>query len=367
MRRLARLCLLLAAVANAAATAWVLSQNPFAAAFVMRTDGELRRALERAMAGKVTGEWLLPRLEVALAEGDRDRLEMLAGLAATHGIALSPETLDRIGRELAPPDLVGRAVECAACAWDVRACPSLRFIAACALPVELTPAGDANALRRQAAHWIAGEEVDEIETGLALLGLGATASVVVSGGSSAVVKAGASVARLARRMGSLSPGLTQLLREAAEVPVRWDRVAPLVSGRVPLDEVVDLSRLARLGDVAGEVGSVAMRTSPAEALVLLRHVDSAEDAARLARLSAVTGPETRATIEVLGKARAFRALVRVSDLALAAIGLVALLVAQVGAALASLLLAALRAALRPRPVARPRKPRHDRPAMGGRG
>jgi hypothetical protein len=367
MRRLARLCLVLAAVANAAATAWVLSQNPFASAVVMRTDGELRRALERAMARTVTGEWLLPRLEVALAEGDRDRLEMLAGLAATHGIALPPGILEQIGRELAPPDFAERAAECAACAWDVRTCPSLRFIAACALPVELTPAGDANALRRQAALWIAGEEVDGIETGLALVGLGATAAVLVSGGSGAVVKAGATVARLARRMGSLSPGLTRLLREAAEVPVRWDRVAPLLSGRAALDEVVDLSRLFRLGEVAGEIGSLAMRTSPAEALVLLRHVDSAEDAARLARLSAVTGPETRAAIEVLGKARAFRALVRVSDLALAAIGLVALLAAQIGSALLSLLLAVLRRALAPRPVARPRKPRHDRAAMGGSG
>ena len=68
---------------------------------------------------------------------------------------------------------------------------SLSLVAACALPGERTPLGDANALRRQAMARADGEGMDGVETALALVGPGATAVAVVSGGSSAVLKGGA--------------------------------------------------------------------------------------------------------------------------------------------------------------------------------
>jgi hypothetical protein len=367
MRRLAFLSLLLLSLATGAASLWALSQNPFAQPVVERTGDALRLALDRAMARALPPDALVARIGQALAEGDRDRVAMLADLAAREGVVLPP-AMAEAARQLAEgPALLDSVADCGACAWDVRACASLKLIAACALPVELTPLGDANALRRQAMHWAEGEEVDGVETGLALVGLGATAVVVVSGGSSAVLKGGATVARLARRMGTLSPGLTRILREAADVPVAWERVLPYLAGGVPFDAVVDTARLGRLGRVAGDLGEVARHTSPAEALVLMRHVETAEDAARLARLSAVAGRDTRVTLEVLGPARAFRAMVRVTDLALATIGLVAAFVAQVGMLAVSLALSLARRLLRPRPVARRPFPRHDRAAMGGGG
>ena len=367
MRRLAYLSLLLMSLATGAASLWALAQNPFAQPLVARTADELRLALDRQMARALPPEALIARLEQALSEGDRDRAGMLADLAGRQGVAL-PAAKAEAARQLAEgPGLLDGVAECGACAWDVRSCASLKLIAACALPVELTPLGDANALRRQAMHWAEGEEVDGLETGLALVGLGATAVVVVSGGASAGLKGGATGARMARRMGTLSPGLTRTLRETADVPVVWSAAVPYLAGRVPLDAVVDTARLGRLGRVAGDPGEVARHTSAAEALVLLRHVETAEDAARLARLSAVAGRDTRLTLEVLGPARAFRALTRVTDLALATIGLVAAFVAQVGMLAVSAALGLARRSLRPRPVARRTFPRHDRAAVGGGG
>ena len=42
------------------------------------------------MAREITPEWLLPRLEAALESADRDRVEMLAGLARNHEVPLRP-------------------------------------------------------------------------------------------------------------------------------------------------------------------------------------------------------------------------------------------------------------------------------------
>lgn len=351
MRRLARAALTGMTLATGGATAATLTLNPFAQPLVERGTGEVRVALERAMAREVTAAWLAPRIEAALAEGDRDRLEMLASLANRYGAGLAPEMWARIDAALAPPPLAERASDCAACAVEIESCATLSELAACALPFEMTVAGDVNALRRQAQVALGGGEVDRLEAGLALVGIGATLAVLATGGASYVLKAGATSLRLARRMGALTPGFGRVLGEAADLPVDWRAV--LRGGT--LAEITDIPKLERLARIAGDVGTIRTNTSAAEALVLLRHVESAEDAARLARLSAAAGPETRATMEVLGKTRAFRALTRVSESFLAALALVTVLAAQLG--MLALSLAGRRLF---RPVARRGKPGHDR-------
>jgi hypothetical protein len=309
---------------------------------VERSADEFSRHVERAMAREVTPAWLLPRLDAALAEDDRDRIAMLADLALDHGIPLDPSTRTRVDAALAGPGLLDGAAGCATCAIDIRSCESLAQIGACAIPFELTPFGDLNALRRQSTAWLYGGEVDEIETGLALAGLAAAGAVVVSGGGGYVVKGGLSALRAARRMGALTPAFARGLGDAADLPVNWGAVLRAA----PLDDITDTARLGRLTRIAGDLAIVAGRTSPAEALVLLRHVETAEDAARLARTADALGPETRVAMEVLGPARVFRSLTRVSDLALLTVSLLTALAVQIGGLCVSLALRKARRALR---------------------
>ncbi len=342
IRTAARATLAAASLATCGASVWALSQNPFAAPIVERSSAEVRMAVEQAMAREVTPAWLLPRLDAALAEDDRDRIAMLADLAATHGIPLDPAMQARVDAALTAPGFLEGASDCATCAIDIRSCESLPQIAACAIPFELTPFGDLNALRRQSTAWLYGEDVDEIETGLALAGLAATGAVVVSGGSSYVVKGGLSALRAARRMGALTPGFTRVLGEAADLPVNWGAVLRAA----PLSEITDTARLARLTGIGEDLAVVLARTSPADTLVLLRHVETAEDAARLARTADALGPQTRVAMEVLGPARVFRSLTRVSDLALLTVGLLTALLVQIGGLCVSLALRTVRHALR---------------------
>lgn len=331
-------------------TGAVLQQSPFTAPFVERSTSDARLALERAMARSVTPEWLLPRLEEALAGGDRDRVAMLAELAREYAITLPAPLPDQIAAfEAAHGGWLRGGLDCALCAYDILSCPSLTLIASCAVPVELTPLGDVNALRRAAMAALADQEVDQIEVGLAMVGLGATGLVVISGGSSVTIKAGATMLRMARRLGTLTPAFIRSLRTASDIPVAWARVPDFALGRAPLSTVTDTARLSDLGRLAQNVGAIGRNTSTADALVLLRHVDSAEDAARMARLSATAGPGTRRSVEVLGKTRAFRALTRLSNAAIAALALIYAFVLQI------LILAGswaggklLRAATRPR-------------------
>lgn len=300
----------------------VLYQSPFTAPLIERATADARLVLERETARTVTLEWLLPRLNEALAQDDRDRVAMLKDLAQDHAITLPEPLPERIAVfEAANDGWFRSTADCALCAYDILACRSIPLIAACAVPVELTPLGDINALRRAAMAALADQEVDQLEVGLAVVGLGASGLVVVSGGSTVTIKAGATMLRLARRLGTLRPEMMRSLRAASDIPLVWSRLPDFALGRAPLTAVTDTARLSDLGRLSQNVGVIGRNTSTADVLVLLRHVDNADDVARLARLSDAAGPHTRRTLEVLGKARAFRALVRLSDAAVMALAL----------------------------------------------
>ena len=341
---LARLALTLAALATAAANGWALSQHPFAAPMKERTAAEVRVALDRALAGEVDAAWLEPRLAAAVEAGDADEAEVLLRLAGMRG--LDPEGAEP-ARALVEARTGWRG--CGACALNPAACATMRQLAACSLPVELTPVGDVNALRRAGAAWMAEDEIDRIDVALALVGLTATGAIIVSGPGGAMAKAGATLMRVARKAGRVGLALERSLGAAAKGAVRWDRLGDLARGRRGVDEVVDGARLAVLSGAASDVARMAKAAGPGEAIALVRHADDPADLARLARVTEAAGDGTRPAIRALGPARVLRTLSRVGEMALLAIGLLTLLAAQA----VSLLLWLLRRALRQPRGARP--------------
>jgi len=338
--RAARAVLLLWSAATIAAAGWAVSQNPFASAMVARSAEDAAAALDRAVARTVDAEWLTPRLEAAVAAGDPDEADVLLRLGDAHGVAVpddiraAAEAVGDRGRGLAA---------CGTCALDSGACADLAQLAVCNLSVEMTTLGDLNALRRGLGDHMAGTPVDRVDVGLGLLGLGATGAIVVSGGTGAGVKVGASFLRLARRADLLSPGLRASVDDAVRGAVRWNEAGRAVRGEVAPAALLDTARTARAGAIARDAARLAWNTSPADGLALMRLADDPAELAGLARLSDAAGAATRPGVRAIGKARALRTLARVSDLALAAVGLLALAAAQIGALLAMLLRRALRA------------------------
>jgi hypothetical protein len=293
---------------------WIASTNPFVRPLVSATSDEVVRSLNVAMQGTVTRDWFDRELALAVQAEDLDRVEIVTKSALRQGIVPTEEQARAIEalRE-AETGLLVQARDCAICIADITNCPSMRHLAFCAIPFELTPAGDINALRRAALDYVGGNEVNRLELSLALVGLGATGLALASGGTSLSIKAGATVLRLGRKLGTLSPVFLMRLGEMADIPVNVSALPGLIRGSRPLDDVTDTAQLAALGAVAADLGRIAGRTSLADTVVLLRHVETPGDAARLARLAETTGPETRRIVEVIGPGRAIRATLRISD------------------------------------------------------
>lgn len=328
---------------------WGLSQNPFAQPLLQRSTQSLTQTLEARFHRQFTPDWLETQLQNALEAEEPQRVLWLADLAVAEGRPLPAALLPQIEKIRQQEEALGKTTtDCLRCAWEPAQCERLSHLALCAVPLELSPLGDLNGLRRQGMNYASGTEVDQLELGLSLVGLAATGAILATGGSSALIKAGTGSLRLAKRIGSLPPALARSLTEAADLPIHW----PAVLRAAPLEEITDTAKLARLSGMANDLGRIAKNTSTAETLVLMKHLDTPEDITRMARLSEAAGAKTLSRVEVLGKARAFRALTKVSELAIATAMALWAAVVQVLMLLAS----GVGRLLLPKPKPRPRQP-----------
>jgi len=102
--------------------------------------------------------------------------------------------------------------------------------------------------------------VDRIDVTLAAVGLGATALAPLTGGSSFTIKIGATVLKVARKMGRVSEELGRILAKASRAPIRWNKMDEFVkTGK--LAAITDVRHLDEIGDIAGNIGTVSKHSS----------------------------------------------------------------------------------------------------------
>lgn len=322
-----------------------IAENPLLRPFVDRSADEIVAATDRLMAQDATPEKLATILNQRLAERPRNwvALQALAGLYAERGLPLPPPYLAAWDED---NSLWAQAGECASCAYDPAVC-SLSNVLICQVPIALTPIADLSGVTRAGMAYAAGDPVDQIDLALSVVGLGATAAILASGGSSVLVKAGASTAKLARRMGRLSPRLTTLAADSMRVGVDWAAL-PAARSVDDLRLLVRADAFAPLTAIAADLERLRLATDLPHALHLLPLIDDAADARRLSNAAEALGPRVIARAEVLGKARLLRATVRVSNVTTALIAGFFGLAVWLASALAGLVQGALLRSLRSR-------------------
>lgn len=319
LRGLTRLILLLvlaASLAGTTLTAARIAANPLVAPFAEATAAQIIAATDRMLAEAATPATLQAHITNRLAETPRNwlALDALLDLANERGLPLPEDLTDAV--QIAREDdhsYYATVTACAACAYDPAQC-SLNQVMVCQAPVALTPIGDIAGITRAGVAYAAGEDIDQIDLALSVVGLGATAAVLASGGTSAVVKAGASLAKLARKMDRLSPRLVAMASDAVRSGVDWARL-PAVRSLDDLSAAIRADAFTPLTKTLTDLDRVRSATTATTALHLLPLVDDAADARRLANAAEALGPKLAGRAELLGKARLFRATLRLSETA----------------------------------------------------
>ncbi|MDP4892436.1 hypothetical protein [Cypionkella sp.] len=320
-----------------------VAANPALTPLIERSLDEIIAATDRLMARNATEAHLSQLIATRLAESPRNwvALQALHDEATARGFA-TPADYDAARQ--ADSGVVAATGDCLSCIWDIATC-SLSTALICKAPILLTPIEDLRGLAQAGADYASGTPIDQLDLGLSVIGLGATAAIVATGGTSATLKAGTATLRLARGMGRMSPRLARQLGTAFADGIRWSDLPGVRSGD-------DLSRLIRvdvLRPVAAtlsDLGRVAGAAGPVHALHLLPLVDDAADARHLANAAEALGPRTVRQAEVLGKTRLLRATLRISNLGMTLIlglsGLMLSVAALLGSLAQSWLLRALR-------------------------
>lgn len=315
----------IATAVTVAANGWVLAQSPFTAPFRARTEAELSVALDRELQRSVTPPVIEEKIAAALADGSADEAAAILRLADARAVAVLPETRATV---VAAEEAATGWSTCIACAISTEACPDLTRMAACNLPVELTPVGDAKAITRALTDYISGRDIDKIDLSLGVIGLGSTVAILASGGTSYSVKAGATALRVARKSGAISAGLMRELTDLARGALRLDRARDVLRGAAKPSVLIDGRQAARLTEAASAMGRLSAAMPAGDAFAVLRRAENTEDLARIARVADSAGPETRGTFAVLGTSRTLRLAHRLSELTLLALGLLAALLSQ---------------------------------------
>lgn len=316
--------------------AQLLFRVPF---YVEREAGELSRRLDRMIAEEADAEWIHARLGTALARDPRDwsDIDLILEIAGDIGVAPDPALAAQVEQAREKDHAIWRrALRCGACVMNIDRCPDFGTLVLCRIGIELVPVvGDASVLLRNANAWRKNEPVDELETGLAIVGLASTAVAM------APVKAGATATRVALRARLLQPPLVDALtRQGRALALRWDKLGDFVAGRAGLGEIVDSRALAKFRDSVADLGRLRRAAgSNVDALRLLRVVDKPGDAARLARVAEKAGPSrTVKAVRALPKYRVLRVSIRLSDYAIQAIAWAVALAVQLTCMAASVIL-----------------------------
>lgn len=286
-RQTLRRVLTLALLGSLAVTLWngwqILHGWP-GSALAERSAEQIAAAMDRLLARAATADRLTERLDALLARDERSWIEIDAVLAVSRerGIALPAATLAALeAARQADAGPLAFAAHCAACAWDASRC-RIDATLLCQATVAVTPLADLAGIARESGQLARGEEVDRLDLGLSIIGLSATALALPTGGSAALVAAGAKALKMLHRMGRLSPRMTRMLREALDEVVNWQAAGALR----PADllrpaHLTGLVRRDAFGPVAAlvtDMGLTAQRSGFGAAVAIMPRIESAAEA-----------------------------------------------------------------------------------------
>jgi len=329
----------------------MLWASPVTRLYVQNTGADLALALDRVLGEEFGQAWLDQTLTEALEQVPTNWVlaESALELGAQRDLRPSQEAATLLATATErDKNTLGQMSNCVACAAGDESC-RLGDGLVCALGVELTPIGDARVLWNEGHAYANGEEVDDLSVALAGVGLAATVAIVASAGSSAPVKGGVAILRVARKAGSLSPALTARLTRLGSTLVNWQklpRTPRAMLNKGAFQDALNPRVLAESTALVGDLDRIRRAVPAAGALALLPYIDNGQDARRVARLAEAAGAKSVAVMHRLGKARAMRLTAKLSRTGRTLVGLAAAIAAQVLALAAVLAQAVLSGVLR---------------------
>ncbi|HKS87175.1 MAG TPA: hypothetical protein VJR71_16980 [Pseudolabrys sp.] len=252
------------------------------------------RMASRALDNRFDAGVAQREIESALEAGDPDLARSFVSLAAARKVPVDPALDEKVtAAEAEAATLHHRAASFAR--GFVSGEPEDMAGLAGTTVGDLSLFGDVRDALREGRRLASGEKADELMLGLACAGIAITAGTYVTFGAAAPARMGLTLAKIARRTGSISSGF-------AESVGRLVRKAGLSTGEMrTARDAVETGRAGGLVSLAGNIGRIGSAAGGRAALDSLKIAKDPRDIARIVKLSEKEGSRTRAILKVAGR------------------------------------------------------------------
>jgi hypothetical protein len=267
------------------------------------------RIADRALDGQFDAAVAQREIEAALAARDADLAQSFVDLASDRRVAVDPVQVEKVNAATAEAATTRHKVGSFARGLITGEPDDMAALAGTTLG-DLFVFGDIRDALREGKRLVAGEQADELVLGLACVGIAITAGTYATFGAAAPARVGLTLAKAARKTGSLTTEFATNLAPLVRRAVDWGqlrRAATHVSLAGPAlteraaREAVKVERAGGLLQLAGDVGRVERAAGGRAALDGLKIAKEPRDVARVAKLAEKEGSRTRAILKVAGR------------------------------------------------------------------
>ncbi|MBI1204972.1 MAG: hypothetical protein GC182_20915 [Rhodopseudomonas sp.] len=299
---------LLAVVVLAATAVYVVPRGIEAGGLYAIADRPADIA-RHALNGKFDAAVASKEIEAALAEKDSDLAKSFVDLAAARQVTLDPALIAKVDAAVASDASFGHAAKTFGLGL-VTGEPHDAVGMAGTVLGDLFVFGDIRDAAREGTRLATGEKADTTILGLACVGLAITAGTYVTFGAVAPVRAGLTLAKIARKTGRLGGQLADYVGRNLRRAIDWPQLKAAVAGisvtqpQLAIRAVRDAVKVERTGGLmrlARDVGRVETKAGTQAALDSLKVAQSPRDMARIATLAEREGSRTRAILKVVGR------------------------------------------------------------------
>ncbi|OYX80056.1 MAG: hypothetical protein B7Y77_01065, partial [Bradyrhizobium sp. 35-63-5] len=283
----------LLAVAVLAATAvYVVPRGIEAGGLYVITDRPVAIA-SHALDGKFDTALASREIEDALTAKDSDLAKSFVDLAAARHVTLDPALVAKVDAAVANDASFGHAAKNFGLGL-VTGEPHDAVGMAGTVLGDLFVFGDIRDAAREGTRLATGEKADTTILGLACVGLAITAGTYVTFGAAAPVRAGLTLAKIARKTGRLGGQLADYVGRNLRRAIDWPQLKTAVAGmsltqpQLAIRAARDAVKVERAGGLmrlARDVGRVEAKAGTQAALDSLKVAQSPRDMARIATLA----------------------------------------------------------------------------------
>jgi hypothetical protein len=265
--------------------------------------------IDKILQERVTPGYLDIKIEKAIKAENFTEVEMYVGLAEMLHVRLLPSTLQRIRENAGFFQESWRQTKAFASGFASGEAGSIAGLSGSVLS-DMTLYGDLRDIHTEGSRYLEGKGYDHFVLGISLVGVGLSASQVVSLGGTTGLKVGASLLKVAKKTGKLSKpflkSLSSTLDQAVDMKALHSlKLDALLHPKIAAKQISKSVDIHLLKPLLKDISVIKQETSLVDTVDLLKYVDSPKELSKIAKISTKYKKQTKGVMKVTGK-RALR-------------------------------------------------------------